>query len=246
MAQTGSDRFRVKRDGSVARITLCRGGEGNTLAPTDMRALGGAIHREGSDPEVRVVLVDGEGDDFCLGRRLGSGAPPAVARAFREGVADAILGVYEHVRTTPVPVLTAVQGRAKGFGCAFVSQSDIAIADAGAEFSLPEMDSDLPPTLAISACMPKMPAKAVLHMVLTRDTVDAQTAFHQGLVSHIAPAGELAGDVEAYLAKLIDRDRNALVAIKEYMELARSMEPLGAARYAANLIATEMSSQEKG
>lgn len=245
MTATGSDRFSVERDGAVARITLCSGDEGNTLAPPDMRALGSAIHREGSDRTVKAVLISGEGDDFCLGRRVGSAARPATARAFREGVTDAILGVYEHIRTTPVPVIAAVQGRAKGFGCAFVAQSDAAIAEADARFSLPEMDANLPPTLAISACMPRMPAKAVLHMVLTRDTVDAQTALNHGLISQIAASGKLAEAVEAYLAKLTDRDRNALVAIKEYMELARTMEPAGAARYAANLLAAEMTSREE-
>ena len=244
MTDVNSDRFRVDRGGAVARVTLCRGDEGNTLAPLDMRALGAAIYAQGSDPEIKVVLVSGEGADFCLGRRVVAGVPrPATAREFRERVADAILGVYEHLCRTPVPVLAAIQGRAQGFGCAFAAQSDITIAEAGAQFSLPEMDSNLPPTLAISACMPKMPAKAVLHMALTRDLVDAETAFNHGLISRIAPTGGLADAVDAYLAKLTDRDRNALVALKEYMHLAPHMDSHGAARYAANLIATEMTSQ---
>ena len=67
---TTSDRFRVSRDGSVARITLCQGAEGNTLAPPDMQAIGAAIRAEGSDKAVKLVVVTGEGDDFCLGRRI--------------------------------------------------------------------------------------------------------------------------------------------------------------------------------
>jgi len=238
-----SDRFDVTTDGPVARVNLCKGGEGNTLAPSDMRAVGAAIRAAGSGADVRLVIITGDGADFCLGRRIVADAPkPKNARQFRERVADAILSVYENVRMTPVPVLSAVQGRAKGFGCAFVAGTDLTVAEADAKFSLPEMDGDLPPTLAISACLPKMPAKAVLDMVLTRDEIDARTAHGFGLVSRVVDAGHLDNGIDYYINKLADRDRDALIAIKEYMRLAPHMDDAGAARYAANLIAVERSS----
>ena len=105
------------------------------------------------------------------------------------------------------------------------------------------MDNDLPPTLAISACLPKMPAKPILDMVLSRDEIDAQTAFTHGLVTRVAEAGGLSDAVDDYIAKLADRDRDALIAIKEYMQLAPTMDLAGQARYGANLIAVEMTSQ---
>lgn len=236
------NRFRVETDAGIANVILTAGSEGNTVAPPDMRALGAALRDAGSDTSCKLVVVRGEGADFCLGRRIVPGIPrPAKARDFRERVADAILSVYENVRMTPVPVLAAVQGRAKGFGCAFAAQADITIATRDARFSMPEMDTNLPPTLAISACIPKMPAKSVLHMVLTRDEIDAATAHAHGLISEVTD--DLAGAIEAYVAKLADRDRDALIAIKEYMRLAPNMDLVGAARYGANLIAAEMTSQ---
>ena len=102
---------------------------------------------------------------------------------------------------------------------------------------------NLPPTLAISACLPKMPAKIILDMVLTRDEIDGKTACQHGLVTRTVPEGELDTAVEAYVAKLADRDRDALIAIKEYMRLAPTMDLAGQARYGANLIAVEMTSQ---
>ncbi len=246
MTDTGNDRFRVGRDGAIARVTLCQPKEGNTLAPPDMVAFGNSILREGSCPDVKVVLVNAEGADFCLGRRQVTNVPkPANARAFRERIADAILGVYADIRATPVPVLAAVQGRSFGFGCAFAVASDLTIAERSSTFALPEMDNNLPPTLAISACLPKMPQKAVLHMVLTREPVDAQTAFNHGMVSQLVADGSLSDGANSYLAKLVDRDRDALIAIKEYMKLAPGMSADAAARYGANLIATEMTSQER-
>lgn len=246
MTDVSNDRFRIGSDGAVARITLCQPDEGNTLAPPDMVAFGKSVLREGSRPDVKVVLVNADGADFCLGRRHVANVPkPANARAFRARVADAILGVYADIHATPVPVLTAVQGRSFGFGCAFTVASDITIAERSATFALPEMDTNLPPTLAISACLPKMPRKAILNMVLTREPVDAQTAFYHGMVSQIVADGSLSASADDYLAKLVDRDRDALIAIKEYMQLAPGMSADAAARYGANLIATEMTSQDR-
>ena len=42
-----SDRFRLVEEGAIARVTLCQGAEGNTVAPPDMRALGAAIRAAG-------------------------------------------------------------------------------------------------------------------------------------------------------------------------------------------------------
>lgn len=247
MTDTKSDRFHVDWEGAVGRITFCRGDEGNSLARPDIVALGEAISAFGSDVEMKVVLIEGEGADFCLGRRVDPNAPkPPHARAFRTLVSEAILSVYAAIRAVPVPVLAVAQGRSNGFGCALAVASDITIASQSSVFSLPEMDHNLPPTLAISACLPKMPPKAVMHMVLTRQSVDAETALTHGMVSQVVADDDLARSVTDYLAMLVDRDRDALIAIKEYMQLSAGMPADAAARYAANLIATEMTSQDRG
>src|SRR3546814_7438077 len=88
-----------------------------------------------------------------------------------------ILGVYDAFRRLPVPVLTLVQGRALGFGCAMVGASDVAIAAASARFALPEMKHGIPPTLAISALVPRVAAKTVADLVYSAEEIDASSAF---------------------------------------------------------------------
>lgn len=240
------ERFTLERRGAVARVKLNRPEEGNTLDAAAMAALGAAVLEQGSDPAIKAVVVTSEGDDFCRGRFVPPGTPrPRNAVELRERVAEPILKLYEDVRRTPVPVIAAVRGEARGLGCAFAVQCDVTIAERGARFSLPEMDKDLPPTLAMSAVMPKMPAKAAMHMVLTRAPFDADTAFTLGMVSEVAAEGKLAQALEGYLEKLVDRDRNALIAVKEYMLAAPDLDVHGAARLGAAMIATVLSSQEK-
>ena len=144
--------------------------------------------------------------------------------------------------STPVPVIAVVQGEAKGFGCAFVAQCDLAIASDDATFSLPELDHHLPPTLAMSAMLHKVPVKRMLHLVYTRRAIGAAEALALGIVSEVVPRGQLDAAVEKTLACLIDRNRAALCGVKEYIGAALYTDPHGAARLASNLLATVLSS----
>ena len=52
-----SDRFRLVEEGAIARVTLCQGAEGNTVAPPDMRALGAAIRAAGTAASCKLVVL---------------------------------------------------------------------------------------------------------------------------------------------------------------------------------------------
>jgi len=240
-----SSTFIVEQD-TVARtatLRLTRTEDGNRLTLADIAALGNAIHELGSRRDVKLVVVRADGPDFCLGRAPGApGQAPKSALEVRNQVTQPILDVYAEIRAAPVPVLAAVQGRASGFGCALVAQCDLAIAAEDAVFCLPEMDHDLPPTLAISAMLHKTPIKPLMHLVYTRATIQAAEALSLGIVGRVVPAAALDNAVQETAAKLASRNRAAICAIKEYALTAPYAEPNTAARLAANLLATVFSS----
>jgi enoyl-CoA hydratase len=228
--------FFVKRDEAnfTATITLSRPDQGNRLMTEDVSALGQAIRECGADPAVKAVLIRAQGEHFCLGRDPGPApAKPKSALAMRTGVTQPILDLYADIRATPVPVVAVVQGEARGFGCAMVGQCDLSIAAEGTQFSLPEMDTNLPPTLAISAVLG-----------YTRTKIGAAEALELGFLSEVVPADKLDAAVAATLAKLTDRSRPAIAAVKEYLAVAPHMDPDAAARYASTLLSVVLSSKE--
>lgn len=237
-----SNAFTVTKDGAVATVTLAKPESGNRLLIDEIQALGRAIRAFGEEPEVKAVVVRARGEAFCLGRQPPASSSPKSALAIRAGVTQPILDLYADLRATSVPVIAVVQGEARGFGCALVGQCDLAIAADTARFALPEMDANLPPTLAISAVLGKVPPKRLLHMVYTRRSVTAQEALSLGLVSEVAPLAQLDETAAQTLACFADRSRAALCAIKEYMAVAPHADPAGAARLAANLLAAVLSS----
>jgi len=240
-----TDAFRIEenKERRFATVRLSRGANGNKIAAHEIPLLGRAIRELGSRQEFKLVLVRGDGDNFCQGRAPDApGTAPKTALEIRNRVTEAILGCYDDVRSTPVPVMAVVQGEAKGFGCAFVSQCDLAIAADDATFALPEMDHHLPPTLAISAMLHKVPPKRILDLVYTRRVISAAEALSLGILSEVAARGSLDSAVDATISTMLDRNRAALVGVKEYMNGTLHADAYSSARLASNLLASVLSS----
>jgi enoyl-CoA hydratase/carnithine racemase len=119
---------------------------------------------------------------------------------------------------------------------------DVTIAAEGATFRLPEMSHNLPPTLAISALMTKVPRKALTWMVYTLAEIDARVALSLGIVSAVVPAGRLDAAVSETIATMTARSAAALVAVKDYLRCAPMMEPRGAAAYGVALLSGVLTS----
>src|SRR5262249_49659028 len=131
------------------------------------------------------------------------------------------------------------------FGCAIASVCDITIAHDTARFKLPEMENDLPPTLAMSAVGPRVPLKVIAWMVYSMDELDAHAAHQVGIVSKVASETMVEWEVETPLGRMTARSPEGLAAVKDSLRSAPPMEPRGMADYGANLLAAVLSSAGK-
>lgn len=236
-----SDVIKTSRADAIGAITIDREPEGNALTIDMLRALAGAFHEAG-ESNAKVILLRTVGKDFCLGRDPKGGAPSATALAMRTNLIAPILDVYDAISSTPQPIVCAVQGAALGFGCALATACDITLAADVARFRLPEMEKNLPPTLAISAMMKQVPRKALTWLVYSMQEMDAQNAMRLGIVSNVVPAGQLQAATSELVATLTERSREALVGVKDYFRTAPDMDGRGAADFAGSLLATVLSS----
>ena len=239
------------RQGSLQVFTIERESEGNQLTLGMISALAGAIRAAGQQ-DISAILIRSQGSDFSLGRDTrpaappaATGAAPATALSMRSGMTSPILDVYDAIAGAAVPVIARVQGRALGFGCALATACDITIAADVARFQLPELEKNLPPTLAVSAMMARVPRKALTWMVYSMQQIDAQAALSLGIVSQVVPLAQLDDACEQIAAGLAQRSRPALVAVKDYFRSAPGMDARAASDYAANLLATVFSSIQK-
>lgn len=204
-----------------------------------------AAHLRAISAEVKLVHLRGAGPDFCRGRDPLGNPQVKNAAQLRETLIEPILDLYDALSACPVPVVASVRGIARGFGAALAIACDVTLASDTARFSLPEMERDLPPTLAMSAAMRKIPPKALAHLVYSLNEIDAPTALSWGLVGAVVPDASLESESDRLLATMQARSRSALVAVKEYQRAAPELGPRAARDSAANLLATVLSSADR-
>ena len=213
MDDSGSIRTRLAEDGCF-EITLERADEGNVLTHAMTDALTGAF---AAPPDgARFVLL------ACAGRvspmpKAGTTMTP---EALRARVADPVLSFYETVRRTPLPVIVAVRGRAHGVGCALAGLGDVILADASADFRIPEMNRDIPPLLVGTALADRVSRAGLARLILGRESVGAADAVAIGLASEACAAGELEGRIGAYREALSANSATVLATVKRFLTLA--------------------------
>jgi enoyl-CoA hydratase len=239
-----SEHIKSSRDGMVVTITIDRPAEGNMLSLEMLRALTARLKEAGAS-DAKAIALRSTGTDFCKGREAKGGPTNPTALVMRDQILQPILDVYDALNNVPQPVVCAVQGAAFGFGCAMATAADLTIAAEGATFKLPEMTHNLPPTLAISALMTKVPRKAIAWLVYTLAEIDAKTALSLGIVSAVVPKAQLDAAMDNTLRALTVRSSAALIAVKDYLRSAPMMEPRGAAAYGAALLSGVLTSAEK-
>ena len=234
----------MKAQGAVLSITLNRPELGNRLSDEMVAALAKMI--ETAADGIKLIVLRGAGNDFCLGRDLAAfshDAPLPEALDLRQRN-EVIFDCYNAFRRSQVPVLAVVQGGALGFGCALAAVADVTIAADDASFQFPEMSHRILPGMAMSAVVDRMPAKALMYMFYSTALVDAATALTFGLLSQVAPAQSLESSASRFIETVIATPRAALVAVKEYARATHRMDVQSASDFARNLHATINTSSE--
>jgi enoyl-CoA hydratase len=122
----------------VARLILNRPQQRNAVSSAMLAELSAALGELAVDTEARVLILSGEGQDFCAGADLDE---LAEARAGREspvaGYGGALEQVLSEVQVHPCPVIAQVHGAALGAGCQLVVACDLAVAEASARLGIP-------------------------------------------------------------------------------------------------------------
>ncbi|WP_239025030.1 enoyl-CoA hydratase/isomerase family protein [Rhodoligotrophos defluvii] len=175
-------------DGSIARLRLNRPQQSNGISIALLEALHQAVMRCHGDPRIRVVLLSGEGPNFCAGGDVkefaakGEGLPDFLRQAtsYLQISASALI----HLEA---PVVTAVQGYAAGGGgLGLVCASDLVIAARSAKFMAGATRVGMAPDAGASVALPRLIGfRRAMDMILTNRVMDAAEALDVGLVTRV-------------------------------------------------------------
>ena len=187
---------------NVATVTLDRPASGNSVSELMASELRETCESVEADPDVRVVLLTGRGDAFCLGTD-GPG-PVDNLRA-----ADAVAAVRK-------PVIAVLNGDAVDQGLEIALACDIRIASTCARLGLTHLARGAIPWDGGTQRLPRLVGIGrAMDMLLTSRLLDAGEALEAGLVNELAEAADLRTRARALAGTVAEQGPIAARYLKE-------------------------------
>lgn len=191
-------------DGSVVRLVLNRPEKRNALSEEVRSGLQQAIDDLAERPDVRVVVVAGEGPSFCAGADLAdrvASAPDAATRRHASGRWQRLL---EGLERLPQVTVARLHGHVVGGGALLALACDLRIAGDDVRFSIPELAVGIPLTWAgLPRLVREIGLPRTRDLVMTGRRVSGSEAERIGLVHRLVRADELAGAEADLLDELL-------------------------------------------
>jgi enoyl-CoA hydratase/carnithine racemase len=201
----------------IAVITINRPERLNAMDGEHYKALSEAWTRVRDDSAIRVAIITGGGERaFSVGADLKSyiTAPAGLSEMWltqRDLLLNRGLEVWK-------PVIAAVNGLCIGGGMTLLLGTDIRVATEHATFGLAEVKRGvIAGNGGTQRIIKQLPHALAMEMLLTGDSIDAETALRWGLVNRVVPADKLMSTARDFAERI---SRNAPLAVQAAKELA--------------------------
>ncbi len=198
---------------NIGTITINRPDKLNALNDQMADELLLAMKEFTQNPEVRVIVITGQGKAFSAGADvLESLLKPVLekrsSRIINGAWPEEICTLF---RRCPKPIIASVNGVAVGFGCAVCLSSDIRIAAKSARFGLGFVRIGLIPGDGATYFLPRLVGIGkACELVFTSRLIDATEAEKIGLINKMVPDEELAATTHEMAKVLADAPPLAL------------------------------------
>ena len=174
------------------------------------------------DPEIRCVVLTGEGPMFCAGADIRwMKESKTFCEAENHETAHCMATMFKAIDECSAVVIGLVNGLALGGGAGLVACCDMVAARQSASFGFMEVRAGLIPAIVAPYVMRKIGASAVRHYFITSEIFDATAALRLGLVHHVEQNSfDLMQVVHTWRDAIL---RNSPTAIREVKKLIRTI-----------------------
>jgi methylglutaconyl-CoA hydratase len=211
-------------EGIVFRVTLDRPEKRNAIDERMIAELRAALEKASGSAEVRVVLLAGEGPDFCAGMDLAM-----MAESGNDGALDflesaqRLADLYRAFRDHPKPIVALVKGRALGGGCGLAMACDAVLAAESATFGFPEVNIGFVPAIVMSLLRRSVGEKRAFDLLASGEPVGAREACDIGMITGVYPDADFDASVAAYAAALAAKSESAIRLTKKLLHIIDGM-----------------------
>lgn len=232
----------TERHGATLVLTISDPATRNTLSPQLYAAGIEALGVAESDPEVRCVVLRGDGAHFCSGGNLQRLAHTrTIGPEEQRQSVDRFHNFVEALRTFPKPVIAAVEGFAAGGGFSLALACDLIVAAEDAKFVMSYARAGLSPDGGGSWQLAQaLPRALALQAIWLAEPLEPRELQRLGVVQQVSDSGQALQAALRMAERLALMAPNALASAKELVNGARQRslrEQLDAERehFVANL-----------
>lgn len=218
------EKFIIEIEEGVARCSMNVPRNMNALSVELGYPMVEGLSRVLSDETVKVIVLRGEGGNFCSGADLdllGDNLEPNFLNRSMRAMGETILRLYHG----PKVVITEVDGYAVGGGLGLALASDITWATERAFFSMGFIRIAATPDMGTSYFLTQRVGLATAKkLAFTGDVIDAAEALRIGLVDRVVDHGAISAEVMELARLIARRNPQALAWTKGMMNRAPHLD----------------------
>lgn len=218
--------LKLKEENHVLYITLHNPAKKNALSPPLLNELAYAYAYAAYSGNVRVVVLQAEGNVFCAGADL---------KAFAGQKVESDSGIPEPEKEITIgqiftsfhkPSIARVEGDVYAGGFLLLCGVRFVLAQKGIKLGLPEVKRGLFPFQVMTALSEVMPARKVLDWCVRGYNLPVEEATNLGLITEVVEHGQMDYAVNRLLNELAENSPTAMrMGIMAYEKIKKSASP---------------------
>jgi enoyl-CoA hydratase/carnithine racemase len=183
----------VRREGRVAWIVFSNVAKHNAVTYDMWRALPPAVRELDEDPEVRVIVVTGDGDKaFVSGADISQFSSHRGSESARAAYNEAVEAGYRAMASPLTPTIAAIRGICYGGGFGLALGCHIRICADDARFCIPAARVGLGYTyVGIKRLVDVVGPAYAAEIMATARVFNGVEALRMGAVNRVVPASDL-------------------------------------------------------
>ncbi|MBE9475555.1 MAG: enoyl-CoA hydratase [Proteobacteria bacterium] len=228
----------------VAILTMNTPKSLNALSDAMLDALHKAFDGIAETPEIRAVIIRGQGKAFCAGHNLKEMTAARDAddkgRAYFNDLFSRCGALMQRIQTLPQPVIAQVHGIATAAGCQLVATCDMAVAADTTRFGVNGVNIGLFCATPMVALSRNIPRKRAFEMLTTGRFISAPEAADYGLINMSVPEDALDAETLQLAQTVAGKLGKAVKIGKQAFYEQLQMPIMDAYNYAGDVMATNM------
>lgn len=209
-------------DENVAIVTISRPNALNALNTRFFREMDSMISQVSGMPEIRVMIITGEGKAFVAGADIAE----MVDMTPEQGTAFSKTGqnTFRSLEKMEIPVIAAINGFALGGGLELAMGCDFRIASSKAKFGQPEVNLGLIPGYAGTQRLPRLTGLGdALYLLMSAEMIGAEDALRIGLVQKVTEPEQLMEETLRIAKTIASKGPLAVKKVKYVTRAGRMM-----------------------